>query len=285
MIRSTLDAFREDDCMTLASAIAFAFLLSILPFLTLYLQLAIWIKGALGIGPLLPMGLVRPLVADLERLIPFVSAEWIETVLIASGSTSRFHLFNYLMLPFASGLIFHALERAYQKIFRLPPRPMLFRQLFPALFSIGVMLFLFLANLFFQGTAQLLPEVLSVLARAGLSEMRVPSLPLLPLLGIDLLSLATLSLFFLVTVRIFLKERVTRKNCIRACTLFVCLWALAKAAFSAYLSAMPMVNLVYGSLSSLIILLLWIFYSAAALLLSIEFLYVLHLRSATAHRL
>ncbi|MBW1957869.1 MAG: hypothetical protein JRF31_06980 [Deltaproteobacteria bacterium] len=37
-------------------------------------------------------------------------------------------------------------------------------------------------------------------------------------------------------------------------------------------------NLLYGSLSSVIVILLWIFYSSAALLYSVEVMYVLHSR-------
>ena len=58
--------------------------------------------------------------------------------------------------------------------------------------------------------------------------------------------------------------------------LFSVLWIFARGLFKLYLLHISRVNLLYGSLSSVIVILLWIYYSSAALLYSVEVMYVLH---------
>jgi uncharacterized BrkB/YihY/UPF0761 family membrane protein len=54
------------------------------------------------------------------------------------------------------------------------------------------------------------------------------------------------------------------------------LWVFARGLFKLYLLHISKVNLLYGSLSSVIVILLWIFYASAALLYSVEVMFVLH---------
>jgi membrane protein len=85
-----------------------------------------------------------------------------------------------------------------------------------------------------------------------------------------------LGIFFLVTVKIFLNIKIRIKDRLFSAALFSALWIFARELFKLYLIHISRVNLLYGSLSSVIVILLWIFYSSAALLYSVEVMYVLH---------
>jgi uncharacterized BrkB/YihY/UPF0761 family membrane protein len=51
---------------------------------------------------------------------------------------------------------------------------------------------------------------------------------------------------------------------------------VARQIFGVYIQHISEVNILYGSLSSVIVILMWVFYSSMALLFSIEVMFVLH---------
>lgn len=268
--------FVEDDCMLLASAIAFGFLLSLIPFFTLSLMVTEAIHHLLGTKSLLTSEAIRMLTDNMVRVVPFISREWVRSMLIHPAAARSFRIFTLLMLPVVSGLIFHELEIAYSKIFRHPPRPLLLRQVIYSSMSIVAIPVLFVANTFWTFASSLLPHLFHFLRALGLAQNITVTLPEIPVVGFDLLSVVTLLLFYLVTVRMFLKHSVAKRHILYSGLIFVLLWFLAKQLYGFYLSSVASLDILYGSLSSLIILLLWIFYAAAALLFAVEVMYTLH---------
>jgi len=95
-------------------------------------------------------------------------------------------------------------------------------------------------------------------------------------LRINLLSVLLILIFYFVTVKIFLNIKIKKVHVFLSGLVFCLLWIIAREIFQWYVEHISKVNLVYGSLSSIIIILLWIYYSSAALLYSIEFLHLLH---------
>ena len=82
--------------------------------------------------------------------------------------------------------------------------------------------------------------------------------------------------FFFLTVRIFLAVKIKFLHTAVAALIFSLLWIIAREIFQLYVGHVTRLNLIYGSLSSIIIILLWIFYSSLTLLFSVEILYFLH---------
>jgi membrane protein len=92
----------------------------------------------------------------------------------------------------------------------------------------------------------------------------------------NLLSAVVLIVFYLVTIKLFLNVKIRLRYRLSSAVVFCLLWIAARKLFSLYISHITEVNLLYGSLSSVIVILMWIFYSALALLFSVEILYALH---------
>ena len=82
--------------------------------------------------------------------------------------------------------------------------------------------------------------------------------------------------FFLATVKLFLNVKIKLRHQVLAGLIFCLLWILARNFFGFYVHHVTEVNLLYGSLSSVILILMWIFYSSMALLFSIEVMHALH---------
>jgi membrane protein len=93
---------------------------------------------------------------------------------------------------------------------------------------------------------------------------------------INLISALVLIVFYLVTVKLFLNIKIRIRYQILAAFIFCILWIVARKFFGLYIQHISELNLLYGSLSSVIVILMWIFYSSIALLFSVEVMYMLH---------
>jgi membrane protein len=101
-------------------------------------------------------------------------------------------------------------------------------------------------------------------------------MPVLNSHRIDLLSAVVLIVFYLVTIKLFLNVKIRFRHRLVTAILFCMLWLIARKLFSLYISHITEVSVLYGSLSSVILILMWIFYSSIALLFSVEVLYNLY---------
>lgn len=272
-------AFRNfvyHDCMTKASSISFVFLMAIIPFSALSIYLFNLIRDVFLPG-LLPADMLDILVEDIHHFIPFVTIEWLHGHVIDSVGIGSFTTINFVLLPLISGLFFKTLEESYRKIFGLPRRHLLLGQAVYAFMSIFAILMFFMVNFVWSIVADTTLPLLHLVEQAPyVNDFYGSILARLHLPHVNWVSLIVLVLFFLATVKIFIGVRI--KIWYRLCSgvLFGLLWLLARELFGFYIQHVSRINVLYGSLGSVCVVLLWTFYSAAALLFSVAFLHVLH---------
>ena len=269
--------FIQDDCFTLSLSISFVFLLSIIPFATLSILIFDFVQQLL-FAQTNWVGQATELLADeLNQVIPFVSREWMKSHVINPDAYGSFKAINFLMLPIISGLIFKTLETSYRRIFELPARHLLLGQAIYVTMSIFAVLLFFIANYIWI--------ILSTSASHFLNSInKTPYLENLFQLAlnytrsqpINLMSLLVLIGFYLVTVKLFLNVKIKLRYQLFSAVIFCGLWIFARKFFGLYIQHISEVNLLYGSLSSVILFLMWIFYSSMALLFSLEVMHVLH---------
>ena len=269
--------FVEDDCFTLSLSISFVFLLSIIPFATLSVLIVDFVQKLLFAEATWTGQVTEMLADEMTKIIPFVSREWMKTHVINSDAHGSFRIINFLMLPIISGLVFKTLETSYRRIFELPNRHLLFGQAVYVIMSLFAVLLIFMSNftwiIFSTSIAQFLNtinktpylEKLYQFAASSASSLQINGASVLVMIG-----------FFLVTVKLFLNVDIKLRHQILAGLIFCLLWILARNLFGFCVQNVTEVNLLYGSLSSVIMVLMWIFYSSMALLFSIEVMYVLY---------
>ena len=269
--------FLRDDCFNLSLSISFVFLLSIIPFATLSILVFDLIQNLLFAHTHWAGRVTELLAEELNQVIPFVSKKWMKTHVINPDAYSSFKAINFLMLPIISGLIFKTLETSYRRIFELPARHLVLGQAIYVVMSIFAGLLFFIANYIWI--------ILSTSASHFLNSInKTPYLEDLYQLAVDytrsqpinLMSLLVLIGFYLVTVKLFLNVKVKWRYQFFSAVIFCILWLVARKFFGLYIQHISEVNLLYGSLSSVILFLMWIFYSSMALLFSLEVMYVLH---------
>ena len=269
--------FLQDDCFTLSLSVSFVFLLSIIPFASLSILIVDFFQK-LFFAQANWTGQVTEMLADeMNQVIPFVSREWMKSHVINSNAHGSFKIINFLMLPIISGLIFKTLETSYRKIFQLPARHLLFGQAVYVIMSLFAVLLIFISNftwtIMSTSVTQLLNSINKTPYLENLYQVAASSASSLQINGASVLVLVG---FFLVTVKLFLNVKIKLRHQFIAGLIFCLLWILARNLFGFYVQNVTEVNLLYGSLSSVILVLMWIFYSSMALLYSIEVMHVLH---------
>jgi len=273
----SLRKFIKDDCFNLSLSVSFVFLLSIIPFATLSILIVDFIQHLLFAQANWAGQVTEMLADEMNRVIPFVSREWMKAHVINSNAHGSFRAINFLMLPIISGLIFKTLETSYRKIFQLPVRHLLFGQAVYVTMSIFAVLLLFISNFTWSIMSTSVSQFLNIINKTPYLEkiyqLVLSSADSLQINGVSVIVIVG---FYLATVKLFLNIRIKLRHQFLAGLIFCLLWILARNFFGFYVQHISEVNLLYGSLSSVILILMWIFYSSMALLFSVEVMHVLH---------
>jgi len=277
LVSTTLTKFARDDCVTLSLSISFVFLLSIIPFTTLSILIFDLVKGFFVSNAAWSDNISETLAEEINHIIPFISQEWIRSHVVNPDAYGSFKTINFLMLPIISGLFFKSLEASYRKIFQLPPRHLLFGQAFYVIVSVFAGLLFFMSNFIWIILSTVLSHILNAVNNAPyVNQISRLAFSAFTSHRINLLSAAVLVAFYLATIKLFLNVKIRLRHRLASAIVFCLLWIVARKLFSLYISHITEVSVLYGSLSSVIVILMWIFYSSLALLFSIELLYTLH---------
>ena len=277
LLSTALTKFARDDCVTLSLSISFVFLLSIIPFTTLSILIFDFVKGFFVSNAAWAGNISQTLTEEINHIIPFISKEWIRSHVVNPDAYGSFKAINFLMLPIISGLFFKSLETSYRKIFRLPARHLLFGQAFYVIITVFAGLLFFMSNFIWIILSTVLSHVLNAVGNTPyVNQISKLAFNAFTSHRLNLLSAMVLVAFYLVTIKLFLNVKIRLRHRLASAVVFCLLWIVARKLFSLYISHITEVSLLYGSLSSVIVILMWIFYSSLTLLFSVELIYTLH---------
>jgi YihY family inner membrane protein len=277
LFSTVLTKFARDDCVTLSLSISFVFLLSIIPFTTLSILIFDLVKGFFVSNAAWAGNISETLAEEINHIIPFISKNWIRSHVVNPDAYGSFKAINFLMLPVISGLFFKSLEASYRKIFQLPPRHLVFGQAFYVIISVFAGLLFFMSNFIWIILSTVLSHILNAVNNTPyVNQISKLAFSAFTSHRINLLSALVLVAFYLVTIKLFLNVKIRLRHRLTSAVVFCLLWIVARKLFSLYISHITEVSVLYGSLSSVIVILMWIFYSSLALLFSVELLYTVH---------
>jgi membrane protein len=280
ILRNAVRRFIDDDCVTLSTSISFVFLLALVPFSTL----TVYIISIVQVW-LFPVhdswghAVKEIYTEEMAQMIPFISREWLIKYVIEARAGLSFKIINLLLLPIISSLLFKTLEVSFRKIFRLPTRHFLIGHLLYAVGSIFLIMFIFLVN-FIWGILEPIAKHYLNIINSIISSLNFEPIVLEPVFLILTYTISILVpiFFFWIATRIFLNVKVRISYIIISGSIFSLLWHTARTFFGVYIAHIARVNDLYGSLSSIILILIWIFYSAIVLLFAVEIMHVLSSR-------
>ncbi|MDY6822599.1 MAG: YihY/virulence factor BrkB family protein [Thermodesulfobacteriota bacterium] len=276
VFRNATTNFINDECLTLASSIAYYFLLSIIPFVALIILIFNIIAKIVSVYYAEQISITALITEQIADFIPFISPAWVQQHLINPESVKSFTIMGIVLLPIISSFIFNILETSYRRIFKLPPRHLLIsRTIYPL--GIVTLIMLIFVTVFIANIAA--TAILHLIHLSPQLERIFVFFNNLPLpIGIHLISPVVFILFIMVTTAVFLNIRIRFKYQLFAGVFFYVLWLAAKVLFGLYITRISSLTLIYGSLSSIIIVLIWIYYAALVLLFTMEVMHELHMK-------
>jgi membrane protein len=265
--------FYQDDCHIMAAAISFYAILSLIPFLLLLLSFAGYLLRHFEQDFSSQKELFTHLVTYVQAVVPFLSEDVMDRLRGMVSNRQAYGITGIVVLLITAGLVFRTLELAFARVFKtMRRRSMLVSQLFFVAFLLALGL-LFLLVHYLGVISSTFATAREVNLGARLQDVLSAS----PFLRISVTTLIA-TLVFVVLLKYFTKERVRIQYAFYGGLLFSILWMLAIRAFAYYLSHIARFSLLYGSLATLAIIVVWIFYSSIILLLCAEFTCVLQAR-------
>jgi membrane protein len=251
-------AFSQDGCMNLSAALAFYTILSLIPFLFLIVSAAGFILGS-------SEDALQMAMSFMDRLFPQASPLIFKEVKDISARAGVLGWVGFLSLIWTASVIFSSLEFAMEVVFRVERRRNFLKSKMLALSMIPASSVIFFLSLF-------------VTAFSGIMENYN-----LPIFGWDmgrsnffrflvgyLFPYLVLAFAFTAIYKIIPNTSITFHHALAGGASCAFLFELAKHFFTWYVVRTPHYNVVYGSLGTIVILVVWAFYSSIILLFCAE---------------
>jgi membrane protein len=250
-----LKRFNEDHCFLLSSGVAFALLLCLIPLLLLVLAL-------IGTFLFSDQEVLNHLSGYLKEIFPSLDPKIRKSILKIMQDRRIVGILGIGGLLWTSTWVFSSLGSALNIIFRVERGRSLLR---------GKAIDLFM--LFLAGTLLLMSMALSsviTLLQGYLFEVPLDiGFIFHPILKYLIPFLFTFCMFFLI-YKIAPNKRIHSVIALKATLVASILWEVAKQLFGWYILHLGRFSVLYGSLATLAIFLLWIYYTSAIFLLGGE---------------
>ncbi len=242
--------FDRDYGAFLASGLAFDLMLCILPFLLILLSISGYVLES-------SEQMHQDILAFLERALPVTLTELQHNLQQFIKDRKIIGAVGLISLLLAASRVFGGIRTVLEITFR---QKLQFNYLTGKLFDIGMVVLtgalLFLSLAFSYLLSDLQNWLTSWLSGRGYDFSRLNSL-----IALALAFAASAVMFFLV-YRLPLERRVPTRIVLTLALLVAALWELAKWLFGLYLANLGRFDALYGSFGVLVILVLWIYYSA-----------------------
>ena len=249
-IKAIFIKFRQKDIFTLAAAVSFYAFLSVFPFLimllyasSLFLNEAVTVEKIRIYLRLFPPSVIDTVIANLESILE---------------SGQILSLISFLFLIYFAFNVFSHLEQALNKIFSTDKKIESWKATLQAFSFFLITSFVLLVSFFSGNTFLILAS-------------RVGRIPLVNSYIVILLGHVVVETFFFALSYKFLSRRkLSFKGVLIGGLSATILWEILKHIFGVYIVRIKLYSVIYGSIGSLILLMLWLYYSILVYLIGAE---------------
>lgn len=260
LIWQALKKFNGDNGFFLSSGIAFNILVNLIPFIVVLLALA----GAYLYNAQEVLNHIR---AYFRYVIPALDPDIMKKLIDVIQNRQIVGILGFVSLLWFSTFVFGSLRIALNIVFRVEKSGGILR-------GIGIDLLM----IYLAGTLLLVSMILSSAVTFLQSYQGQISVAIGPtiqwILKYLLPFFLTVGMFFLI-YKIIPNKKVHFKSSLQAAFFTGLLWEIAKHLFTWYVVHLARYSFFYGSLSTLAILVLWVYYSSTILVVGGEFAYFL----------
>ncbi len=261
LIKNTFTEWSEDKASRLAAALAYYTIFSIPPLLIIAIAIAGQVFGQEAAE--------NQIIAQFSNLIGADSAEALQAMIANArkpGESIAAAVFGIIILLFGASGVFGQLQDALNTIWEVAPRPgrgimgMIKDRFFSFTMVLGIS-FLLLISLIISAALAAVGEFVSTL---------LPSLPILAQLLSLLISFSTVMIVFALIFKVVPDVEIAWKDVWIGAVVTAVLFVLGQFAIGLYLGNSDVTS-TYGAAGALVVILIWVFYSAQILFLGAEF--------------
>jgi len=240
--------FDADRCSLLASALVHATTFSLFPLLLVVLSLSLFILGS-------SESFIDKVMPILNTIFPAGFDEIVRNITAVRQTSITIAVISFLGFIWTSAAMFRAIESTMNVIWKVKKDRPFFRK---SLITIGSSFLVFIGLFGSFG--------LTLWASAAGASGLTRYLPAMSFIGSIL--------FFGIIFKVFPNRRVRWREAFFGAFFTGVFWEIAKHLFSLYIVRIVDYSKIYGSLSAMIILFLWLYYSAFIFLFGAELSYV-----------
>lgn len=262
--------FYIDDGFTFTAGISFYFLLSFIPFLILLGATTGYIIDYVqNIQNLTNEEMTAYLISYLNIAIPFLSEKYVSGFINISNYRASLTTIGLLSLGVSATLLFSTLHYCFYRIFGGKSVNFILTRLMGLVFLLTITILLFflhyLTTIFVSVTGFIAEKFPST---AWIFEIMSGT----EIYGFILSTLIIIILFGILIYYFTYGVKRSKRAILYGALLFSVLWNGAKLAYNFYITEISNFSLFYGSATWIITSVLWVYYSALILLLSMEFI-------------
>lgn len=259
MVRELFRAYKEHDCFSLAANISFFAFLSFVPIMMIAMSVAGYLLGS-------SQGLFDQIVSTVTDVLPKGQQELSANLNTIISGRSQIGGVGVLFLIFIASLLFSSIEHALDRIFQsVKKRNFLHSRLLSVALVFGVISVLFLPTMVGLFEALLVNFSIHV--------------PLVSIVTNKAFFVALLVALFIAAVMVIPNHDVEFRFAAAGGVFFAAGTGIAKYLFRWYIAqSFDRYNIIYGSLTVLIVSIVWVYYLANVLLISSELVAVLQRR-------
>jgi membrane protein len=260
LLWQALRKFNDDNGFFLASGITFNILINLIPFIMLLLALV----GAYLYNDQEVLNYIRAYFRDMA---PALDPKIMKSLMDVIQKRQIVGILGFVGLLWFSTWVFGSLRIALNIVFRVEKSGGMLR-------GIGIDLLMILLAGILLLVSMILSSVVTFL-QGYQGQIPVAIGPTIQwILKYLLPFFLTVGMFFLI-YKIIPNKRVHFKSALQAALFTGLLWELAKHLFAWYVVHLAEYSIVYGSLSTLVVFVLWVYYSSTILIVGGEFAYFL----------
>ena len=260
LLWQALKKFNDDNGFFLSAGIAFNLLINLIPFIMLLLAL---------VGTVLynDQEVLNYIHAYLRDVAPALDPKVTSNLMDVIRNRQIVGILGFVSLLWFSTLVFSSLRVALNIVFRMEKSPRMLREIAVDLLMVLLVGILLLVSMILSSAFTFLPGY----------QGRIPVAigPTIQWILRYLLPFSLTYCMFFVIYKIIPNKGIHFRSALQAALFTGLLWELAKHLFTWYVVHLAEYSIFYGSLSTLAIFILWVYYSSMILVLGAELAYFL----------
>lgn len=248
--------FLDVGCIDRAASISFYAFFSLIPILLLVTAGLGFILGARA-------DILDSVIEMARSSVPYISDRVVSDVRGLANAWRTFGWLSILMLILSAEMVLNSLAAALISIFEMQKRFNFFRKKIVNFVVMFLGILAALVSIMVTTVAEVVRSIDTTILGIDVGYYLIDSFALKYVLPFTIMVLATSAVF-----RIFSGPHLSFLYAFYGSLIFTLVWEFAKHMFALYISYFPYYNKIYGSLGTIMILLLWLFFTATIFLFS-----------------